>query len=255
MLKTTAREVVRDVLHTTSLDRMLMKRRRARGQDIGHLQHRDRSQVFSYIYDHAVWRNGADEGSLSGAGSEVDATQTVRREIADTLDRLNVKSVLDVGCGDFNWMKHVDLGTVDYLGVDIVRTVMDENQRLYGSDRRRFLTLDAVTDQLPRADLVLCREVLFHLSLADGRSLLDNIKRSGAKYAMITSDTATSFNADIKTGDFRILNLLKRPFHLPGPTGPALTDAGPQTHGLIRWLPDAAVSPSRGLGVWPAAVL
>jgi hypothetical protein len=44
--------------------------------------------------------------------------------------------------------------------------------------------LDLVRDPLPRADAVLCRDCLIHLSLEEGRRAPENIRRSGAAYLL-----------------------------------------------------------------------
>jgi SAM-dependent methyltransferase len=238
MYKITIREVVRHGLHTTSLDRLLMMRRISRGLDIAYLFAPDRRQVFEHIYDRGIWLNNNDKrDSLSGAGSELDNTVELRASLPIVLAQLSAESVVDVGCGDFNWMKHVDL-RAKYIGVDVVQSVIDANTKLYGSAEREFRCLDAVVQPLPTADVALCREVLFHLSFADARKLLANVKTSGAKYLITTTDTATGFNSDIRTGDFRPLNLRKRPFRFPDPD---------------IWITDEAVLTGRGLGVWRTA--
>jgi hypothetical protein len=59
--------------------------------------------------------------------------------------------------------------------------------------------------------------VLFHLSLADGYSLIRNLARKPRRYLLATTDDVTMFNADVRTGDFRFLNLRKAPFNFPAP--------------------------------------
>ena len=97
------------------------------------------------------------------------------------------------------------------------------------------MTLDATRETLPRADAVLCREVLFHLSFKDIRSVIDNVRQSGAVYLIATNDSALKFNADIMSGDFRQLNLRKAPFMFPIPAYST---------------PDDGVSAGRMLAVW-----
>ena len=159
----------------------------------------------------------------------------MRAELTAILRFLGVRSLLDVGCGDFAWMQHVDLDGIAYTGVDIVGSVIRANRDRYANAERTFETLDVVAEDLPKADALLCREVLFHLSFADGRRALENMKRSGAEHLIITSDTGTAFNSDIRTGDFRNINLQKRPYRFPPPR---------------HWLPDAEISRTRGLGIW-----
>jgi hypothetical protein len=219
----------------TALDWLLMKRRVARGLETGYLFAANRRQVFEQIYSRGVWLNNDDgRESRSGAGSEIDATGEIRTGLPLVLAQIGARSMVDVGCGDFTWMRHVDLG-VKYVGVDVVQSVVDVNRKLYRSAGREFRCLDAVSEPLPAADVALCREVLFHLSFADAKKLLGNVKASGVKYLIATTDTATDFNSDIRTGDFRLLNLRKRPFRLPAPVG---------------WIADEVVQSGRGMGVW-----
>jgi SAM-dependent methyltransferase len=234
MFRITLREFLRDGLHRTSMDHLIMKRRIARQQDIDHLFTTGRKQVFDQIYTRGVWLEHSDRRTRSGSGSELDATKQVRHQLPGLLTSLGARSLLDVGCGDFTWMQHVDLG-VEYIGIDIVQSVISANQNTFASPARHFYCIDAVGDPLPPADVVLCREILFHLSLADIKRLVNNVKRSGAQYLIATSDNCTAFNANIRTGDYRPLNLQRRPFHFPRPR---------------VWLQDEAVLAGRGLGAW-----
>ncbi len=130
-------------------------------------------------------------------------------------------------------MKDVNL-PCPYVGVDIVRSLIEENQA-FASPTRTFFFLDATVDALPSADTLLCREILFHLSFEDIWRLVANCRRSGALFLIATSDAAIRYNADIISGDFRLLNLREGPFRFPSP---------------VLSIPDDRVSPGRSLGVW-----
>jgi hypothetical protein len=123
---------------------------------------------------------------------------------------------LDLACGDFNWMRLLPLD-IDYIGADIVASLVTDNQRRYGSERRWFLRLDLLAAKLPRADLVLCRDCLVHFSYRDVFRALGNIKRSGSGYLLTTTFTGRTVNNDILTGHWRALNLQRAPFDLPAP--------------------------------------
>ena len=209
--KITLREFARDAIHRASLDYLIMRRRVARQQDIRHLFAAGRRQIFEQIYARGVWLERSDQEARSGSGSELDATRQLRRQLPALLAELGARTLLDVGCGDFTWMQHVDLGA-DYIGIDIVQAVITANRDAFASPDRHFYCMDAVEEALPEADVVLCREILFHLSFADINRLLRNVKCSGARYLIATSDTCTDFNANIRTGDYRPLNLQRRPF-------------------------------------------
>lgn len=240
LLKTTTRQIVRHALHVTSLDRLHRCHRRSKGEDLGHLAITDRQAIFGYIYDRRVWLNGRQQGARSGQGSDLASTQVLREQLVGTLQSLGAHSLLDIGCGDFNWMRHVDLGDVQYVGVDVVQSLIEAHETAFGSPTRRFLCLDAVDGPLPVADVALCRDVMFHLSFADARRLIDHVQAAGIRYLVATSDTSTGYNADIRTGDYRKQNLQRRPYRFPAPD---------------LWIPDDAVVEGRGLGVWSVADL
>ena len=173
---------------------------------------------------------------LSGAGSSLEATAALRQALPSLLNELNAKTLLDVGCGDFFWMQHVAIEQ-NYVGIDVVDSVIAMNTKLSARPGREFLTRDATADELPDADVVLCREVLFHLSFNDIRKVLRNVLSKKRSYLLATTDRRTVFNSDIPTGDFRILNLEAWPLKFPPPD---------------RMIDDCAVSSRRVIGVWDA---
>jgi len=128
-----------------------------------------------------------------------------------------VRTLLDAPCGDFHWMKLLDLGNVQYIGGDIVPKLVEENQQAYGSPSRRFTRLDLMRDLLPKADLLLCRDCLIHLSNHDLRMALRNITHARVTYLLTTTYPRLAANTDIVTGDFRAVNLCLPPWNFPEP--------------------------------------
>src|SRR5437764_8294237 len=63
-------------------------------------------EKFERIYETNLW---SDPESRSGVGSSLDSTRVVRAELPKVLRRLQTRTLLDVPCGDFTWMEHVDL--------------------------------------------------------------------------------------------------------------------------------------------------
>jgi hypothetical protein len=239
-VKITAREVLRHLLRRSGLGPALNAwRARRRGTATTHLNDPDLAHRFDHIYKFGIWTHGDSTVPLSGEGSSLAATDSVRSALPALLTTLGARSLLDLGCGDFTWMRHVPLEQ-SYIGVDIVESVIRENQRLYAGDTRSFLRLDATREPLPAADVVLCREVLFHLGFADCFAVLRRIRESGARYLIATTDEGTLFNADIASGDFRVLNLRARPFRFGAP---------------MTALADAANSSTRQLAVWDIGTL
>lgn len=173
-------------------------------------------KVFSEIFQKNAW---ASRESVSGTGSELNRTYHLRRELPVLLSELKVRSLLDVPCGDFNWMRHIELGGIQYIGADIVAELIERNQKLYASPLRRFEKLDLTSSPLPQADAVLCRDCLGHLQYASIAAALDNICSSGAHYLLTThfSFRTLSANEEIAPGQWRRLNFELAPFHWPPP--------------------------------------
>ena len=174
------------------------------------------AEVFQQIHDSNEW-NVVTTESVSGEGSTMEQTATLRAELPGLLRKLGVRSLLDLPCGDFNWMQHVDLTGIRYTGGDIVESLVLRNNDRFGNEHRQFLHLNLLTDLLPTCDLILCRDCLVHLSLADVQSALANIRRSGITYLATTHFHEEEENADILTGGWRPLNLFKAPFNFPVP--------------------------------------
>lgn len=238
-LERDVKEFIRDSITKLGLSRAHLRIRKATGQNVDHLFRPTLAERFSAIYQNRVWLNDRPSGSLSGLGSELVNTDRVREQLQPLLTELNTKTLLDVGCGDFLWMKEINLDC-KYIGIDIVEDVIAANDRVYASETRVFQKLDATVDALPKADTVLCREVLFHLCFADIWRVLANIKRSQAVSLIATNDPGLRFNADIASGDFRLLNLHRAPFFLPSP---------------ITSISDDRLSPGRTLSVWKTSEL
>ena len=113
------------------------------------------------------------QASKSGLGSEETSTIASSLSFPRLLHSLHCKVLLDVGCGDWNWMKNVQL-PCGYIGIDIVPEVIEANLR-HKCPRVEFCVVDAVNSALPDADVALCREILFHLSFQDAQSALSKI--------------------------------------------------------------------------------
>jgi len=167
--------------------------------------------VFTEIYQNNEWRS---RESVSGPGSELAQTERLRKELNRLMPKLTIKSMLDIPCGDFNWMQHVNLSDVDYIGADIVEKLIEKNTQ---DCKEKFQVLDILQDPLPKCDLLFVRDCLVHFSFEDTFAALKNIKQSGAKYLLTTTFTKTSVNKNIVTGGWRIINLQAEPFNLPEP--------------------------------------
>jgi hypothetical protein len=171
---------------------------------------------FTDIYRH---RGFGVAHSASGPGSDLAQTQSIRDKLPGLLRELGVRTLLDIPCGDYHWMRQVPLRLERYIGADIVRPLVASNDFRYADAAHQFVPLDLTRDALPAAaDLILCRDCLVHLSLRDATRAIRQIRRSGARYLLTTTFPATCVNTDIITAaSWRPVNLQLSPFGLPEP--------------------------------------
>ena len=167
-------------------------------------------QRFQRIHDTNLW--GA-ESSVSGPGSEWDATDALRVELPALLRRLQVTSLLDAPCGDAGWVLSTDLG-VGIIGVDIVPDLIEalRERAARGDIEGEYGLADITRDTLPRCDAVLCRDCLVHLSFANIARAVRNFRRSGAAWLITTTFPEWQQNLDCEDGDWRALNFEGAPF-------------------------------------------
>lgn len=171
------------------------------------------SNTFTDIYETNMWHT---EESVSGGGSTMEATNTVRKVIPYVIEKYQIKSMLDIPCGDYNWMNFVEKDC-SYIGGDIVEDIIKRNQDKHSSDKVSFQVLNMTQDSLPKVDMIFCKDCLQHLTYENVAAALNNFKKSGSKYLFVSSFPKTWRNHDIYDGDYRPLNVCKKPFNLPQP--------------------------------------
>ena len=174
---------------------------------------REMRRVFGALHAARAW---GDCESASGPGSTRERAASFLPDLVALVESLGVRTLLDVPCGDFNWAEPLADAVGLYVGVDVVPAVVDAARRR-ASPRRRFLCRDMVRQRLPRADLVLCRDALVHLSEADVFAALANFRRTGAEHLLATTFVGDRDNPDVATGGWRPLNMERPPFRFPPP--------------------------------------
>jgi SAM-dependent methyltransferase len=202
---------------------------------------------FARMYETNLWDNAE---SRSGDGSSLTSTAGVRAGLPGLLRELAVRRLLDVPCGDFHWMAHMDLagaGVVAYVGGDVVEAIVEATNARYAGPDRQFVRVDLTSGPLPAvagqpADAVLCRDCLVHLSFANIARAMRVVRDSGARYLIATTFLEQPANIDIADGDWRPVNLERAPFDLPSPVA-VLVEGCEEEGGAFA---------DKALGVWRA---
>ena len=169
-------------------------------------------QTFTKIYQTNEWGN---EQSVSGQGSSLEQAQKAISGIDELILNYSISSILDLPCGDMNWMRHVDLSKVNYLGGDIVAEIIENNNLLYAKENITFKVMNLIQDSLEKVDLIIVRDCFVHFSFENIRQAIKGIKRSKSTYLLCTNFIGTKLNYDIVSGDWRPINLNIKPFHFP----------------------------------------
>ena len=193
---------------------------------------------FSKIYTENYW--GGVE-SASGKGSDPGQTGILIRTLQQLLIRREIKSVVDLGCGDVSWFGKVQGVLSSYLGVEIVQELVDKNTAVLGHMGFTFAQGDVTRFKIPAMDAVLCRDVLCHLVYEDAIRMLRNVAQSGARWFLSTTFFgAGRLNPPEAPGtmSWYPICLTAPPFSLPQPSEVIVeecTDRGFEDKGLGVW--------------------
>lgn len=162
-------------------------------------------EVFETIYAKNIWGNG------SGGGSHPLNTLEYADYLQKFLRQFHIKSVVDLGCGDWQFSKFIDWTAIHYTGIDVVADVINQNKKLYAASNIEFLLANPLDEKvlIAAADLLIIKDVLQHLSNANVLKILRYTQKY--KYCLITNDFDNS-NLDCQNGDTRPLNIKLPPF-------------------------------------------
>lgn len=172
-------------------------------------------EKFTYYFDNNSF--GSKE-SISGEGSTLKQTKNLREELKKLLEKLKIKKFIDAPCGDFNWMYYLDYKFTSYIGIDIVKKLIENNKRKYEHKNQIFLCLDITYESIPTADMIFCRDVLVHLNYETSWQVIENFKRTKSKYLLLTTFDNRVQNNDLSKEEiWRTLNMEIAPFNFPKP--------------------------------------
>lgn len=161
---------------------------------------KDLSSVFSKIYRTKAWGDSPDK-FFSGPGSNIEYCQDYIEFVKRFISEHSIKSIIDIGCGDFRISSQILSPETTYVGLDTVKELIDYNQDRFGTSKVSFKCQDATSGTLPNGELCLVRQVFQHLSNRDIASILSKI--AAFKYVIVTEHFPNSLampNIDIDSG-------------------------------------------------------
>jgi SAM-dependent methyltransferase len=164
-----------------------------------------RSEKFDKIYNESHW------GYKSGPGSDPDFAKPWIDIVNSFLEKNDVSTVIDVGCGDWRIGKHLNLEGKDYTGVE-VSTVMFSETVLNSADNIKFINGDFQTLDIHHADLIIIKDVLQHLSNSSIYTMINKIMEK-SRYALFCDDMLEENNIDDFDGGYRGIDISADPFN------------------------------------------
>jgi phosphoglycolate phosphatase-like HAD superfamily hydrolase len=181
-------------------------------------QGKHQKEVFKIVYDINDWSSSE---SKSGHGSTLINTETARLTLPSIFKKYNIKRVLDVACGDFNWMKEVVNSLEYYRGTDIVQELIDRNNEKYRAEGKVEFECNDIIDKFKhdgQFDAIIAKDVLVHFPTEKVIETLENFKKSGIKYIFLTHFDEININVNIESfGLWRPLNFTLKPFEFKKP--------------------------------------
>jgi len=160
-------------------------------------------QVFTEIYAKNLWGGG------SGGGSSPENTIMYRAILKAFMEDNSITDVVDFGCGDWQFSKLIDWRGVKYHGVDIVDSVIAENNKKYAGPGVTF-----GLDVPQQGELLIIKDVLQHWYATHICQFLDIVAKR-FKYILITN-TSEGESVSGPFG-FRPLSAKTYPLHLYKP--------------------------------------
>jgi len=132
-------------------------------------------ETFQRIYRTKTWGNDGEQ-FYSGAGSRGPVAEQYCASVIKFIQEHKVRSVVDLGCGDFYVGRRIQEATgVSYIGIDVVPELIEHHKDTVHHPLISFQCADITSDRLPPADLCLIRQVLQHLSNKEIAKVLANL--------------------------------------------------------------------------------
>ncbi|MBV9826735.1 MAG: class I SAM-dependent methyltransferase [Alphaproteobacteria bacterium] len=172
----------------------------------------DIKQAFQRVYDENRWSIG------SGPGSSPRNTVEYRAFLERFIENNNVKTIVDLGCGDWQFSPLIDWSEREYKGYDVVPGIVEANRAEFQSKNVKFEVFRDI-NELPSSDLCIAKEVFQHLP-NDVISSYINVIRQKFRFALITNNIEPHAHCNIDTpaGGCRPVRLDESPFLTLGAT-------------------------------------
>tara|TARA_B100001094_G_C18184444_1_gene802872 strand:- start:2388 stop:3002 length:615 start_codon:yes stop_codon:yes gene_type:complete len=139
-------------------------------------------EAFTEIYKKNRWGNG------SGSGSNMSPDNKKYIEILEgILKDYGIKTICDIGCGDWRFSQFINFKGCKYLGIDCVKSVIDENKKEYTKKNINFEHKSVEDNYIPSGyDLIIIKDVIQHWEDEDIIKYMNELIKNN-KYVFTTN--------------------------------------------------------------------
>ena len=176
---------------------------------------------FTKVYTEYTWGKQDDEFMsgrknkkfYSGGGTDHgnDKGDRYRNLLQSYVDKEDVKTVVEIGCGDWEVSSRIDWSSVSYTGYDVVKMVVDYNDENFSQKNIKFICDDVIKRNDIKADLLIVKDVFQHLPPSYCVDFIKSIPNN-FKYNIITNDVNS--NSEIEVGGYQGNNFSDSPFNM-----------------------------------------
>ena len=141
-------------------------------------------QDFEEIYKKNKWGNG------SGSGSRPGYCEKYLHYLSSFLDKNNIASVTDVGCGDFQLYEGFDWEGIDYRGCDISGTALSMARERTNLPLTEVSSLDETLQFIAdcNSDLIILKDVMMHWTDEELSYFLDRLAALPWKFVITANN-------------------------------------------------------------------
>lgn len=177
---------------------------------------------FTRVYTENIWGK-QDESHMSkrknkkfysggGTDPDNDKNNTYINLIQSYINRPDISTVVEIGCGDWEVSSRIDWSGVDYTGYDLVESLIDYNTEHFGSGNIKFICDDTIiSNNATKADLIIVKDVFQHLPPSFCKDFIKSIPMN-FKYNIITNDYSN--NNEIEIGGYCGNDFSQEPFNM-----------------------------------------
>ncbi len=159
-------------------------------EELNHDKYRKAIEEVTVYQPKEFWENRARQWIVQAAAMKIEVD-----EVKEFYQKVNPKSVLDIGCGDGRWVPHLqEWGMEKYTGIDISEGLIKAAKLRFPhlEDNFHASKVEDLATPPEKYDLIFSYTVLEHIKPQDWTKAAETLKKIGKKLLLIEPIDFTS---------------------------------------------------------------